>query len=311
MKILVTDGLAEEALKYLKEKGHQVDMNELDPAGLLGKVGEYEALIVRSRSKVTKEVIEKGKKLKVIGRAGIGVDNIDTAAAKAKGIAVVNAPSGSTVSVAELAMALMLALMRQIPTADKAMKEGKWLKKELKGNELYGKTLGLVGSGRIGTEVIKRAKAFGMEAIAFDPYLPKEVAAKEGFRLVGSLDEVLQKSDVLSIHAVLNDETKGMIGAPQLSKMKKNAILINCARGPIVNEGALAEALQKGTIAGAGLDVYEKEPLENSPLAKLSNVVLMPHVGANTKEGQLRAGVITAEQVQKVLGGQKADFRVV
>jgi D-3-phosphoglycerate dehydrogenase len=311
MKILVTDGLAEEAVKFLQENGHQVDLNEVDAAGLLDVIGDYEAVIVRSRTKVVREAIEKGEKLKVIGRAGIGTDNIDKETAKARGIPVVNAPMGSTVSVAELALGLMLAVSRHIARGDAGLKEGKWLKKQLKGTELYGKTLGLVGSGRIGSEVIRRARAFGMEAIAYDPYLPREAAARYGFTLVDTLDDVLARSDYLSIHALLTDETRGMIGAAQLAKMKPTAILINCARGPIVDEGALAEALKSGTIAGAGLDVYEKEPLENSPLTELDNVVLMPHIGASTVEGQTRAGTITAEQVHKVLSGVEPDFRVV
>ncbi len=310
MKILVTDGIAEEAVKYLEENGHQVDLNEVSPEELLKVVGDYEAVIVRSRTKMVKAAIEKAGKLKVIGRAGIGTDNIDKETAAAKGIAVVNAPMGSTVSVAELTIGLMLAVSRHISRGDRGLKEGKWLKKQLKGTELFGKTLGLVGSGRIGSEVILRAKVFGMEAIAYDPYLPKEVAAEHGFTLVDTLDEVLARADYLSIHALLTDETRGMIGAKQLAKMKPTAIIINCARGPIIDEAALADALKSGTIAGAGLDVYEKEPLENSPLMELDNVVLMPHIAASTKEGQTRAGTITAEQVHKVLSGEEPDFKV-
>jgi len=199
---------------------------------------------------------------------------------------------------------------RHISKGDRGLKEGKWLKKQLKGTELFGKTLGLVGSGRIGSEVVKRAKAFDMKVLAYDPYVCREVCQEHGMEKEESLDTVLENSDYLSIHSLLTDETRGMIGAEQLAKMKPTAIIINCARGPIIDEAALAEALKNGTIAGAGLDVYEKEPLENSPLMELDNVVLMPHIAASTKEGQTRAGTITAEQVHKVLSGEEPDFRV-
>ena len=309
MRILVTDGLEAEAIAKLRA-AHHVDLVEADPKQLLEIIPNYDALIVRSRTKVSADVIAKGAKLKVIGRAGIGVDNIDVRAATGRRVPVVNAPTGSTISVAELAIGHMLSLARQIPAADRTMKEGKWEKKRFEGRELQGKILGLVGSGRIGAEVAKRAHAFGMEVIAFDPYLPPTAAKERGIRLVDSLPALLMQADYVSVHAALTAETKGMIGAKDLALMKRTAYLVNCARGEIVQEAALAEALTMGTIAGAALDVYEKEPPTGSPILSAPNTVLTPHLGASTHEAQARAGGIIAEQVLKVLRGEKPDFAV-
>jgi len=309
MRILVTDGLEAEAIAKLRA-GHHVDLVEADPKQLLEIIPNYDALIVRSRTKVSADVIAKGAKLKVIGRAGIGVDNIDVRAATGRRVPVVNAPTGSTISVAELAIGHMLSLARQIPEADRSMKEGKWEKKRFEGRELQGKILGLVGSGRIGAEVAKRAHAFGMEVIAFDPYLPPTAAKERGIRLVDSLPALLMQADYVSVHAALTAETKGMIGAKDLALMKRTAYLVNCARGEIVQEAALAEALTMGTIAGAALDVFEKEPPTGSPILSAPNTVLTPHLGASTHEAQARAGGIIAEQVLKVLRGEKPDFAV-
>ena len=309
MRILVTDGLEAEAIAKLRA-GHHVDLVEADPKQLLEIIPNYDALIVRSRTKVSADVIAKGAKLKVIGRAGIGVDNIDVRAATGRRVPVVNAPTGSTISVAELAIGHMLSLARQIPEADRSMKEGKWEKKRFEGRELQGKILGLVGSGRIGAEVAKRAHAFGMEVIAFDPYLPPTAAKERGIQLVDSLPALLMQADYVSVHAALTAETKGMIGAKELALMKRTAYLVNCARGEIVQEAALAEALTLGTIAGAALDVFEKEPPTGSPILSAPNTVLTPHLGASTHEAQARAGGIIAEQVLKVLRGEKPDFAV-
>jgi len=308
MKILVTDGIEKEALAKL-QSAHQVDSIEMSPDDLLKNVEKYDALIVRGRTKVTAQVIEKGTKLKVVGRAGVGVDNVDVAAASKRKIAVVNAPTGSTVSVAELALGHMISLARKLPTADKSIKDGKWEKKAFMGTELSGKTLGLLGSGRIGTEVAKRAQAFGMRAIAYDPYLPPSVAKDNNIALVDK-DTLFKTADFLSIHTALTPETKGMVGAKEFSMMKKNAFLINCARGEVVQEKALADALKTGTIAGAGLDVFEKEPPAGSPLLGIPSIYMTPHIGASTHEAQYRAGMIIVEQVDKALKGSKPEYIV-
>jgi D-3-phosphoglycerate dehydrogenase len=305
-KILICDGLEKEAIESLK-KDFDVEVREVTPDELKADAGKYSALIVRSRSKVTKDVIDGGKGLKVIGRAGVGVDNIDVAAATARGVMVVNAPTANTISVAELAFGLILSLARNLPRADASMKAGKWDKKAFMGTEIHGKTLGLVGSGRIGTDVAKKAAGFGLRVIAYDPYLKKEAAEKAGILLVDSLDMLLAESDIVSIHAALTKETQGMIGRTQLAKMKKTAFIINCARGGIVEEGALCEALKNRTIAGAGLDVFENEPPAGSPLLALDNAVLCPHIGASTGEAQKKAGGIIAEQVRTALKGGKPD----
>jgi len=308
MKILVADKISDEAIKMLKEK-HEVVFSELDPKGLLNEIEKYDALVIRSRTKVTKEVIKKGKNLKVIGRAGVGVDNIDVPEATKRKIPVVNAPGGATVSVAELTFAHMLSLARNLSKSDKTMKNGEWEKKTLKGTELCDKTLGLVGSGRIGTEVGKMAIAFGMKVIVYDPYLSKETAEEQGFELA-DLDSLLKNSDFISIHTPLTDETKKMIDEKEFKKMKNTAFIVNCARGGIIDENALYNSLKEGKIRGAALDVYENEPPKNSPLLTLDNIVFTPHIGASTKEAQIRAGTITAEQVLKVLKNEKPDFCV-
>jgi D-3-phosphoglycerate dehydrogenase len=305
MKILVSDSIAKEGIEALKAAG-EVTFAELSPEELLQQIEQYDAVVVRSRSKVTKEVIERAKALKVIGRAGIGVDNIDVKAATAKGIAVVNAPRSSTYSVAELALGHMLSLARMLPKADRSVKEGKWEKKAFKGIELYGKTLGFVGSGRIGIEVAARARVFGMRTMSYDPYLPAEAAQKACLDMC-NLDQVLRESDFITIHAMLTPETKGMIGVAEFAKMKPTAYIINCARGGIIDETSLYNALKEKKIAGAALDVFEKEPPVDSPLLKLDNIVFSPHIGASTKEAQERAGVQVAEQVIKALRRTKPE----
>jgi D-3-phosphoglycerate dehydrogenase len=306
MKILVTDGLDPNAVSTLR-KHHAVDVRELDPIGLLDAIPSYHALIVRSRTKVTKDVLARATNLKVVGRVGVGVDSIDVEAATARRIVVVNAPTASTLSVAELAIGHMLSLLRHLPEADRSVKAGRWEKARLEGRELSGKTLGLIGSGRIGAEVAKRAQAFGMQVIAFDPYLSLPTAESLGIRLL-DMDTVLRTADVVSIHAALTAETRGLIGPAELSRMKPEAVLVNCARGEIVEEQALADALRSGTIAGAALDVFEREPPEGNPLLSAPNVQFTPHLGASTFEAQARAGAIIAEQVMKVLEGKRPDF---
>ncbi|MEE8183354.1 MAG: hydroxyacid dehydrogenase [Thermoplasmata archaeon] len=305
MKILVNDAIAEEAIDLLKAK-HEVDVMEYGAIELLGNIGRYDAIIVRSRTKVTEDVIQKGENLKVIGRAGVGVDNIDVEAATARKIPVVFSPRGSTVSVAELAMGHMISLARKLVFSDRSIRAGKWEKKKYKGTELQGKVLGLVGAGRIGAEVAKRAKAFGMSVLAFDPYLSREIADEIGVELV-ELPRLLKEADFVSVHAILTPETKGLIGKEELDTMKQTVFLVNCARGGIIDEAALADALEGDRIAGAALDVFENEPPRDSPLLRLENIHLTPHLGASTTEAQVRAGSIVAEQVLKVLGGEQPN----
>ena len=308
MKILVSDKLADEALEVLRKEA-DVDYFEPTPEELLASIEKYDAIIVRSRTKVPAEVIEKGKNLKVIGRAGVGVDNIDVKKATEKGIPVVNAPRGSTHSVAELVFGHMISLARHISYADRALREERWEKNRLKGIEIQGKTLGIIGFGRIGQEVWKLAQAFGMSCIAYDPYIPREIMEKKGARY-GSVEDVLRGSDFITIHALLTDETRHMISDAQFDIMKKSAYIINCARGGIIDEEALYRALKEKKIAGAALDVFEKEPPGKSPLFEFDSIEFTQHLGASTVEAQIRAGVTAAEQVLKVLKGEKPDFIV-
>ena len=308
MKILITDGLEPEAISTLR-KTHEVDAQELDSRGLLNIVAGYHALIVRSRTIVSKAVLTHGPNLRVVGRAGVGVDNIDVAEATARKIPVVNAPTASTISVAELAIGHVISLFRHLPEADRSVKEGRWEKKKLEGRELFEKTLGLVGSGRIGAEVAKRAQAFGMRVIAYDPYLPASIAETVGIHLVDK-ETVFREADVVSVHAALTPETKGMVAAAEFAQMKRGAILVNCARGEIVQEAALADALRSGKLSGAAVDVFDTEPPVGSPLLTAPNVVFTPHLGASTREAQARAGLIIAEQVLKVLDGRRPEFLV-
>ncbi len=309
MKVLVTDGIAKEAVRMLEDAGHEVKEADPSPEELLEIIGDFNAILVRSKTKVKADVLEKAVNLKVIGRAGIGVDNIDIKAAKEKGIKVVNAPTGSTLSVAELAFGHMLALSRGIVKGSSSIKEGLWLKKQLKGMELDGKTIGIVGCGRIGQALGDRSRAFGMTTIGFDPYLPPEVAKQVGIELV-ELDELLKRSDFISLHVALTDSTKHMISSPQFEMMKNTAYIINCARGGVIDEEALYKALKEGKIAGAGLDVFETEPPGSIKLADLDNVVFTPHIGANTKDAQFKAGTLVAEQVVIALKGDVPPFWV-
>jgi D-3-phosphoglycerate dehydrogenase len=308
MKVLVTDPVAEEALNLLREK-HEVVFEELRGEELAKEIGKYDALMVRSATKVTKDIIEKAENLKVIGRAGIGVDNIDVEAASQRGIYVVNSPTGSTRSVAELTFALMFAVARKIHIADATMRQGIWAKKKLKGIELMSKTLGLIGSGNIAQEVAKMANCLGMKVLVYSPHCTEEKARKMGAEL-RSLEEIFREADFVSLHIPKTEETYHMIDERLLSLMKPTAYLINAARGGIVDEEALYKVLKEGKIAGAAIDVYEKEPPEKSPLFELENVVFTPHIGAATKEGQIRAGTICAEQILKVLDGKEPDFWV-
>ena len=260
-----------------------------------------DAVLVRSATKITRASLAKAGRLKAIGRAGVGVDTIDVDAATERGIPVLTAPAGNTISAAELTMALLLAVARKVPAADRSMKAGEWDRKSFNGFELYGKTLGLVGAGRIGGQVAKRARAFGMQVIVYDPYLSAE-RARELDLHIGTLDQVLTSADVLSVHVPLTDATAGLIGKTQLGMMKKGSLLLNVARGGVVNEAALLEALQTKHLAGAALDVYEQEPHpKDSPLRSLPNVVMTPHLGASTAEAQQNVAIEIAEAVRNCL----------
>jgi len=309
MKILITDKTENAVIQQLKDAGHEVTFNEMDPATLLKEIAQYDGLMVRSRTKATADVINTGAKgnLKVIGRAGIGVDNIDLATASKNNIKVVNAPTGTTESVAELAFGLMLAASRSIPQADHSMKQGLWEKKAFKGAELCGKTLGIIGIGRIGTELGKRALAFNMRVLTYDKYIKQAPVAK--FAMV-SLDRLLKDSDYISLHIPFVKTEGATITEADFEKMKNGVILINCARGGVVDEQALLKHLNSGKVQAAALDVYAAEPPTFKELVNHPKVVCTPHIGASTKEGQLRAGKICAEQMMLALSRKTPEFWV-
>ncbi len=304
MKVLVAEPISEEAIDYMRKNGVEVDVKTgMTRDEFLQAVREYEAIIVRSQTKVDAEVIEAAKNLKIIGRAGVGVDNIDIGTATQRGIVVVNAPGGNTISTAEHAIALMLAAARKIPQADRSVKEGKWERKRFIGIELRGKTAGVIGLGRVGFEVAKRCKALEMNVLAYDPFVSKERAEQIGVKLV-DLDTLLSSSDVITVHVPRTKETIGLIGKEQFEKMKDGVIVINAARGGIVDEMALYEAIKSGKVVAAGLDVYEKEPPSpDNPLLKLENVVTTPHIAASTREAQLNVGMIIAEDIVNMSRG--------
>lgn len=303
MKILISDHLSEEGIKILKEvKEFKVEVRtDLKPDQLKEAIKDYHALVVRSATKVTGEVINAAVKLKVIGRAGVGLDNVDLEAATSKGIIVMNTPAGNTISTAEHTMSMLLALSRNIPLADLSLKSGEWKRSKFMGVELYGKTLGIIGLGRIGAEVSKRAISFGMKIIAYDPFLSREIAKALGIELV-ELKELFKRSDYISVHAPLTDETRHIISDKELALMKNGVRLINCARGGIIDEKALLKALEAGKVAGAALDVFEKEPPDlSSPLLKHKNVVATPHLGASTEEAQVNVAIEICQSVRDAL----------
>jgi len=306
MKILVSDPLSEEGLKIIKEvKEFQVDIKtELKPEELKNIIKDYDALIVRSATKVTKDIIEAASKLKVIGRAGVGLDNVDLSAATQKGIIVMNTPGGNTISTAEHTMSMILSLSRNIPQANASTKKGEWKRSKFMGVELYNKILGIVGFGRIGSEVAKRSQSFGMKILAYDPFLSKEVAEGLGVELV-ELKELFERSDYITVHTPLTEETKHIISDAEFKIMKKGVRLINCARGGIIDEAALITAIKEGKVTGAAMDVFEKEPIAaDSELLKLDNVVVTPHLGASTEEAQVNVAIEVAEIVRDALLGK-------
>jgi D-3-phosphoglycerate dehydrogenase / 2-oxoglutarate reductase len=309
-RVLVTEKLAENGLTLLKEAGHEVDVQlELSPEALLGVLPGAHALIVRSATQVTAEALEAGTDLAVVGRAGIGLDNVDVEAATRRGVMVVNAPQSNILSAAEHAMALLLAQARNIPQAHAALVAGKWERSKWEGVELHGKTLGVVGLGRIGALVAQRALAFGMRLCAYDPYVSADRARHMGVELM-ALDDLVAEADFITIHLPKTAETAGLFGRDLLAKAKPGLRIVNAARGGIVDEEALAEALGDGRLGGAAFDVFATEPCTDSPLFGLRNVVVTPHLGASTAEAQDKAGVTIAEQVILALAGDFVPFAV-
>ena len=306
IKILVSDPLSEEGLKILKDvKDFQVDVKtDLKPEGLKAIIKDYDALLVRSATKVTGDIIDAADKLKVIGRAGVGLDNVDLTAATQKGVIVMNTPGGNTISTAEHAVSMILSLARNIPQASLSTKKGEWKRSKFMGVELYAKVLGIVGFGRIGKEVAKRALSFGMRVLAYDPFLSREIAESLGIQVV-ELKELFEQSDYITVHTPLTDETTHLVSTKQFALMKKGVRVINCARGGIIDEQALIAAIKEGKVAGAALDVFEKEPVSaDSELLKLDNVIVTPHLGASTEEAQVNVAIEVAEIVRDALLGK-------
>jgi D-3-phosphoglycerate dehydrogenase len=301
-RVLVTDGLAAVGVDALRKHGLGVDeAASLGEAELVARLPEYEGLIVRSATRVTRRAVEAGRRLEVIGRAGAGVDSIDVEAATERGVVVMNTPGGNTTAVAEHTLALLLALARRVPAADQALKAGRWEKSQLQGVELLGKTLGILGLGRIGSEVARRALGFRMQVIAFDPYLTREAAERLGVEPV-ELDELLARADFITIHVPFTGDTRHLLGEAELARVKPGVRLVNCARGGIVDERALAEAIRAGRVAGAALDVFEQEPPPaGHPLLRLAEVVATPHLGAATDEAQTAVALAIADQVADAL----------
>ncbi|MFA5578512.1 MAG: phosphoglycerate dehydrogenase, partial [Methanothrix sp.] len=303
MKVLVSDPLSEEGVRKLETEAEVDVITNLSPEELIEKIKDYDALAIRSGTKVTAEVIAAADKLKVVGRAGVGVDNIDIDAATKKGIIVVNTPGGNTISAAEHTIAMMLSLARNIPQANNSLKAGEWNRKKYTGVEVYNKTLGIVGLGRIGAEIASRMKSFGMHILAYDPFVTEERAADLGIKLA-PLDEIFRKSDFITVHTPLTNETRNLIDDEELKIMKPNIRLINCARGGIINEEALARAVAEGRIAGAAVDVFTKEPPTDNPLIEQNGIIVTPHLGASTAEAQVNVAVAVAEQILAVVRGE-------
>jgi len=308
-RVLVSDPLAEEGIDILKEFC-DVDVNTgLTEDQLVDIIGNYDALLVRSGTEVTARVIDAGAKLKFIGRAGAGVDNIDTEAATRRGIVVANAPEGNTLAATEHTMAMMLSLARNIPQATASLKKGEWKRSKFMGVELNDKVLGIMGFGRIGREVAKRAQAMQMKCIAYDPFITKERAASLGVEMV-PLDELFRRADVITVHTPLIKETRHVINAETIATMRDGVRLINCARGGIIDEKALADGIASGKVAGAALDVFENEPPTDSPVLGLDRVIVTPHLGASTVEAQKNVAVSVANQCISVLSGGAAKYVV-
>lgn len=308
-KILLTDGLEENGKEILRKSAEVVENPTITAEELLNVVSEYDALIVRGRTKVTAAVLAAGTKLKVVGRAGVGVDNIDLNAAKEHKITVVNSPTATSVAVAELTLGMMLSVVREIPRADAGLKAGKWLKKELEGTELCGKTLGVIGYGRIGANVAQRAKAFEMKILAYDPLLPADEVQKRGGEPV-SLEELLKRADMITLHIPLTNDTRGILNEAAFAKMKQGVYIVCAARGGVIDEAALLAALNSGKVAGAALDVFATEPPGLTDLVSHPKVIGTPHIGAQTVEAQSRAAHDISEEVLAALVGKPLRWKV-
>src|SRR3990170_8360677 len=298
MRVLVSDSISEKGVEILRNAGLTVDVKtKLTPSELINIISEYDGLVVRSATKVTADVVKAAKNLKVVGRAGAGLDNIDLAASTKKGVVVMNTPGGNTVTTAEHAIAMLLSLVRRIPQATASTKGGKWEKNKFTGQEYYNKALGIVGMGRVGGHVAKLGQGLLMNVLAFDHYLSQENAQKMGVELV-SLDEIYRRSDFITIHTPLTHETRNLIGVDAISKMRDGVLIVNCARGGIVDETALYEGLKSNKIGGAAFDVFVQEPVDaQNPLLSLENFVCTPHLGASTTEAQENVALAIAEQM--------------
>lgn len=297
-KVLVSDNLAKEGVEIFENApGIEVDViTNLTPNELKDVIKNYDGLAIRSATKVTEDVIDNAARLKVIGRAGIGLDNVAVEAASKKGIVVMNTPGGNTITTAEHAIAMMFSLARRIPQATTSTKAGKWEKKKFMGSEVSNKTLGIIGIGRVGSIVANRAQGLKMNVMAYDPFISREAAEKMGVSLA-SFDEVLEKADFVSVHTPLTDETRGLIDASSFNKMKDGVFVINCARGGIIDENDLHDAVVSGKVAGAALDVFEEEPTKNTRLLSLDNIICTPHLGASTDEAQKNVAIAVAQQI--------------
>ena len=309
MKVLVADSLSKEGIEIMK-KVAEVDVKTgLKEDELISIIGDYEGMVVRSQTQVTDKIIEAGKKLIIIGRAGVGVDNINIEAATQKGVLVVYAPTGNTISAAEHAIALMLSLSRHIPAANQALKACKWERSKFTGTELRGKTMGIIGLGNVGSAVARRADGFEMKVIGYDPFISEERARNLHVEIV-SLEKLYKEADFISLHIPLTAQTKGMIGEKELAMMKPTARIINTARGGLINEEALTKALKENKITGAAVDVFPQEPCTSSPLFELDNCIVTPHLGATTAEAQVMAATDVAEQIVDVLKGLQPRYAV-
>ncbi|MDP2920208.1 MAG: phosphoglycerate dehydrogenase [Dehalococcoidia bacterium] len=309
VNVLVADSVSEEGIECLRACAHVDVKTNLKPEELIKIIGDYEALIVRSQTQVTDKVIEAGKKLMVIGRAGVGIDNINVDAATQRGIVVVNAPTGNTISAAEHTIAMMLALARHIPQANASLKSGKWDRNKFMGIEVRGKTLGVIGLGNIGSEVVRRARGLDMRVIGFDPFVSAERASQLNVSLV-TFEQLIKESDFITVHIPLNAQTRGLISEKEFAMMKPTARIINCARGGIIDEELLARMVTEKRIAGAAIDVFTKEPVTENALFKVDGIIVTPHLGASTEEAQVTAARDVAEQIIDVINGRPARYAV-
>ncbi|MDF2440109.1 MAG: D-3-phosphoglycerate dehydrogenase / 2-oxoglutarate reductase [Abditibacteriota bacterium] len=308
--ILICDAIAEDGLTILQRSGNVSVELGLTEAELIERAAHFDAIMVRSATKITRPVLEAATRLQIVGRAGVGVDNIDVEAATERGVIVVNSPGGNTLAAAEMTVTMILALMRRIVPAHASMARGEWKRSKFMGNQLYGKTLGVIGCGRIGIEVIKRMQSFGMKIVGFDPFLTTARAQQLNIE-VATRDEVLRRADILTLHVHLTKDTRHTINAEAIAMMKDGAYIVNCARGGIIDELALADALNSGKLGGAGLDVFEQEPPPaDSPLLQLPNIVLAPHLGASTEEAQVEVAIDVAKQIVDVLAGRPPQSAV-